>query len=142
MFFIKHLRILFAIGINQSATLGLGEGEFPGVRVKIYENQIAGCNLLGGDQIRDWVDEEALNRALQVTGAVFEVNAFIEKELLGFIRAFEYKLLARALHDASLHLSKLELENLFEVIFLEATKDNDLVDPVHELRRKLAFCCL
>src|SRR5262245_43952307 len=69
--------------------------------------------------------------------AIFEVDTFVQKELLCFIGAGEYELLAGAAHDAVLHLTKLEFENLFEVIFLEAPKNHHLVDTVHKLRGEL-----
>ena len=77
-----------------------------------------------------------------MAGAVLEVDALIQQELLCFVGALEDEFLAAPPHNAVLHLTELELEYLLEVILLETAEHDYFVDAVHELRRELALCGL
>src|SRR6266487_2412835 len=74
-----------------------------------------------------------------MAGAVLEVDALIQQELLGFVGTLEDELLPAPAHDAVLHLAELELEYLLEVILFETAEHDYFVDAVHELRREFAL---
>src|ERR1044072_3977072 len=71
--------------------------------------------------------------------AVLQLYALDEQKSLRFLRAGEDKLLARALHNAVLHLAKLKLKYLPEMMFLEAAEDDDLINTVHEFGREFSL---
>ena len=75
-----------------------------------------------------------------MAGAVLGVGAFIQQEALDPGGATEDKLaVAGRLQDALLHHPQLDFQDTLQVLGLEHLEDHDLVDAVHELRRKLAL---
>src|SRR5438876_5082098 len=65
------------------------------------------------------------------------VDPFAQQHLPGSVRAVEEKLRARRAHDSILYGLELQVENLPQIVLLQAPEDDYVVDPVHELRRKL-----
>src|SRR5689334_24818009 len=77
-----------------------------------------------------------------MTRPVFEIDALIQKELLGFIGALEDEFFPGSLHYPVLDLAELEFENLLQVILLQASEHHHLVYSIHELGREFPFCRL
>src|SRR6266481_3190219 len=65
------------------------------------------------------------------------VDPFAQQHLFGSVRAVEEKLRARRAHDSILYGLELQVENLPQIVLLQAPEDDYVVDPVHELGRKL-----
>src|SRR6267142_2380819 len=65
------------------------------------------------------------------------VDPFAQQHLPGSVRAVEEKLRARRAHDSILYGLELQVENLPQIVLLQAPEDDYVVDPVHELGRKL-----
>lgn len=79
------------------------------VRVPPDEHQVTEPNLPRRDQIRKWVNEEALYGAFQVPRTIFVVNTLIKQHVLRFGRALEYELRAGGKHDAILHCLQFQI---------------------------------
>src|SRR3989442_11260094 len=65
------------------------------------------------------------------------VDPFAQQHLPGSVRAVEEKLRARRAHDSILYGLEPQVENLPQIVLLQAPEDDYVVDPVHELGRKL-----
>src|SRR5437773_10349240 len=65
------------------------------------------------------------------------VDPFAQQQLPGSVRAVEEKLRARRAHDSILYGLELQVENLPQIVLLQAPEDDYVVDPVHEVGRKL-----
>src|SRR5208283_118992 len=80
-----------------------------------------------------------LDGPLQVPCAILHICSLTYQELFYRGRAAEYELaVAGGLKNALLYHSKLDFEDLFQVFLSQRAEDHDLVDAVHEFRRKLA----
>src|SRR5215475_1112213 len=123
---------------NARTVEALRKSEFSGLRIEIDVDQIAKHHLFAGYQIRQRQNQQALNRALQMPGAVSAVQAFPQQDFLGPLRTLEYELGSGKIHDSLLHCIELKIKDLPQMTFLQRTKDHHLVDAVHEFRRKLA----
>ena len=47
----------------------------------VHRNHVSQAYLLGGKQIRDWVNESALDGAFQVARSVFQIRTFAKQKL-------------------------------------------------------------
>src|SRR5262249_45920467 len=131
--------VLMILLVDQRAAGVFRKDEFADlVRIIDYQ-QVAHPHLIGRDEVRQRIDQKALDGAFQVPGAVFEINPLFEQEIFRRLRAFEDELLARPLGDSSLNRPQFDLQNLGQVIAVQAAEDHDLIDPVHEFRREFTL---
>src|SRR5438552_18081918 len=107
---------------NQSATGLLREKQLAGAGIEADVYQINQSDLSGRHQVRQWINQKALDGPLQMPGAVLIVDAFVQQHVLRRIRTLKNKLGPGGHHDAVLHALQLEIENLAQVMFLERTK--------------------
>jgi hypothetical protein len=75
----------FSTGSQHQCALGFfGEDQLFVFRVIVHVEQVAGADLLCGDQAGNGVDQKPLDGALEMPRPVFQVNSFVEQEALGF----------------------------------------------------------
>jgi hypothetical protein len=74
-----------------------------------------------------------------VAGAVFEIDPLFEQEIFRRLCAFEDELFAGPVGDSPLNRPQFDLQNLGQVVAVQAAKDYDLIDPVHEFRREFTL---
>src|SRR5271165_4445509 len=109
------------------------------VTIAVDADEVSQLHLPGCDQVRQRENNMTLDGPLQVTSAILHVGPLADQELLYRSRAAEYELvIAGGLQNALLQHSQLDLEDLFQVFGAQGAEDHDLVDAVHELRRKLS----
>src|SRR4051812_37988321 len=77
-----------------------------------------------------------------MTSAVLQIDSFTKKQILCFRRTLEYELGTCGGHNPVLYGLELKFQNLPQMVFLQRAEDDDLVDPIHELGRKLATSSL
>src|SRR5579875_2469677 len=76
-----------------------------------------------------------------MASAVFYVGSFGQKEVFPGVRyRKDERLLRWRQEDTLLHLTQFEIEDASQFRFAERFKNDDLVDAVHELGRKLPAC--
>ena len=110
-----------------------------GFGVEIDIDAIAAAHLIGGDQIRHGLHQQALDGALQMPGAVLQVGAFVQQEILGFVGGLEHeRFLGRGVEDPLLDHVQFDVQDLSQFVRAERPEGDDLVQPVDELRRELA----
>src|SRR5205809_2311473 len=88
----------------------LREGQLVTVEADLH--QITETYLSGSYEIRQRVDQKALDGTFQVSRAVLVIDTFLQQHVLCFVGALEYKLGPGGHHDAILHGLQLEIENL------------------------------
>ena len=66
------------------------------------------------------------------------LDDFVEQHVLRFRRALKNELRAGRKHDPILHSLQFEIEDRAEVMFLQRTEHDNLVDAIHELWRELS----
>src|SRR5262249_33340801 len=95
------------------------EGKAVLALVPVDANQIAEMNLLGGQQIRQRIDNVAFNGALQMACAVALIGAFLKQEILTLVGDAEKELALGGLKHTLLHLAKFDVENFFKLLALQ-----------------------
>ena len=68
-------------GVNGHVLSLPDEGQAAEIGVVVDVNEISAPNLIGSDQIRQWVDQSAIDGALQMACAVFQIGAFAQEEV-------------------------------------------------------------
>jgi hypothetical protein len=103
-----------------------------------HADAIAPVNLPAGDQVRQWLYEQALDSALQVPRAVPEIGALLQQELPGGLGNIHPERLAGASSlNTPLHHLKLNVNDPAQFLCTERFEDHDIVQTVDELRCKL-----
>ena len=69
-------------------------------------------NLLGGEQVRHWIDHMALDGSFQVARPIPLIRAFLQKKIAAWLGHAEEKLPFGRFQYAVLHLGQFNLENL------------------------------
>lgn len=100
-----------------------------------HANGITAPDLSGRDQIREWLNEQALDGALQMTSSVSEIRTVCQQVLSGAVRNRNGERFARRV-DAFLNHSELDVNYPVQFIAPERFEDHDLVQTVHKLRRE------
>src|SRR5712664_1739469 len=96
-------------------------------------------NLAAGHQVRQWLYEEALDRALQVPRAIPEISSLHQQELPGGIGDINQERFACGSSlDTLLHHLKLNINDPAQFLITQRFEDYDLVQAVDELRRELS----
>ena len=111
-----------------------GKGQAFLLFVVVDANQIAQMNLFGRQQVRQWVDDVALNRALQVTRTVPLISSLLQQEVASRTRHAELELSPRRFQYPLLNLAQFDFEHFFKLRSLQRMKHYHFVQPVHELR--------
>jgi len=113
-----------------------------GPRVVAHADAIAPVNLPAGDQVRQRLYEQALDRALQVPRAIPGIGSLHQQKLPGGIRDINQEGLAGGSGlDTLLDHFKLNINDLAQFLFTEGFEDDDVVQTVDELRRELSTSC-
>ncbi len=77
----------------------------------------------------------AFDGALQVPSSGLRVRTFPEQKRAGAWGALENKLtIPGSRHDPPLDPGQLDIQDLLEMVLLQRSEGNNLVDAVHELR--------
>ena len=106
----------------------------------VYANEVSEPYLPRGNEISQRKNQMPFDRALQVTGSVFWIGAFVQQETLHLVGAVEDELIGGRRHqDALLHAPEFDVKDLLQVVAPERAEDDHLVDAVQELRRELAL---
>src|SRR5207237_4466367 len=110
-----------------------------GPRVVAHADAIAAVNLAAGQQVRQGLYKQALDRALQVPRAIPEIGAFHQQELPGGVGDVnqERSACSSALDTLLDHL-QLNINDPAQFLSTERFEDHDVVQTVDELRRKLS----
>src|ERR1700756_1751123 len=107
----------------------------------INQKHITRAHLCRGQQPRKWADKIALDGTFQVARSVPLIGPLFEQELPPFGRYSEQEGSRCQIQDALLHLPEFDFQYFFQFIPLQWVKDDQLVQPVDELRRELASGC-
>src|SRR4030095_4952425 len=84
------------------------------------------------------MDKKALNGSLDVARPVPEIETFSEKHVLSRVGVLQDKFRSHRMHDAVLYGLQFQIDNLLQVILLQRSVHDHLIDAVHKLRRKLS----
>src|SRR5712691_4586346 len=104
-----------------------------------YANIIAALDLSRGDEIRQRLDQQALNGALQVARSVSGIDAFSQQEIpTAFCDVDREWSASGSGLNAPLHRIQLNVDNSAQLIIAQRLKHYDLVQTVDELRGKLS----
>src|SRR3954464_7606433 len=87
------------------------------------------------------MNQEGLNRALQVSSPVFHIGAFREQVALAGLGNSENEgLFSGGEHDALLYLSEFQIQDPAQFVLSQRLKDYRLIYSVHELGREFTPC--
>src|SRR6266404_7256 len=101
-------------------------------------NLIMGPNLTGRHQIGQRLYEQALDRALQRTGAISEIGPLGEQKSASTVRQIDIEtLVPRGAIDALPHQTELNIDDPVQFLFAQGFKNYDLVQSIDEFRREL-----
>ncbi len=103
----------------------------PWVGATVDKDRRALGQLATEDEVRKRVLDQALDRAEQRPGAHRRVVALLDEELLRLLRELDRCAVHRHLIAQPLHL---DVDDAEDLVLLELVEDDDLVDPVQELR--------
>src|SRR6266436_500269 len=73
---------------------------------------------------------------------VLVVDPFSKQTLFGSCRALKDERCFNREHDPILNRTEFQFENLSNMLVLQRAEDDDLIYPVHKLRRELTSCSL
>src|SRR6185369_6218400 len=86
--------------------------------------------------------EMPFNCPLQMPSTIFHVCTFAKQEFLGFVGATEDELaLGLRRHNSRLNFVEFNIQDLSHIGSSQCAKYHDLIQPVHEFRRKLSLGC-
>lgn len=125
------VRLALVLGHDQLTGL-FGEIQHLGLVVIVDHHEVAGLDLFGRDEVRQRIDQKTLDRPLEVPGTVFQIDTLAEQVFLGRVGTLKDEFRACRFGNAVLHGLKLDVEDLPQVMFLEAAKHDDLIDAVHK----------
>ena len=91
-------------------------------------------NLLGCQQVRQWIHHVAFDGALEVPCAVALVRAFLQEELAAGVGHAEQELTLGGFQNALLHLAQLDFEHPLKLLTSQRMKHHHFIEPVHEFR--------
>src|SRR5439155_5943943 len=101
-------------------------------------DEIPETDLTGGDQVGHREYQVTFDGALQVSGAVARIGAFVQQEVFYLLRARKDELVGGGGHqDSLLHHAELDFQYLFQMLRTQGLEDHDLVNAVHELGGEL-----
>src|SRR5258706_983732 len=109
--------------------------------IPVDADEVAQVDLLGGQQVCQWINHVALDGTLEVPRTVALVCAFLQEEVPARIRHAEQKLPLGSLQNSLLNLAQLDFEHALELLAPQRVKHHHLVEAIHEFRRKLAAGC-
>src|SRR5690625_3698243 len=98
------------------------------------DDRFPGFEISPENRFRKRIFQIALDCSAKRPRTVFHVITFVDQEQLGIFANVENDLL---LGEALRNLVDFEFDNLHEVIAIERTENNDLIDPVEELGLKV-----
>ena len=119
-------------GGDEGAFALANEGQFLVLAVPIDADQVADAHLLRGQQVRQRVDDIALDGALQMACTVALVRAFLQKEIAARVGDAKEEFSVGGVQDALLDHAQLDVEDLLELLALQRVEDDQLVQAVHE----------
>jgi len=100
--------------------------------IPIDADHVANMYLIRGKQIGKRRDNMALNGPLEMPRTIALVRTFLEQEFPTRTCYPKEKLPFSSFQYSLLDLTQLDLQNLFQVIPPQGTKNNHLVQAVHE----------
>src|SRR5258708_8386632 len=104
-----------------------------------YANIIAAPDLSRGDQIRQGLDQKALNCTLQVARSISGIDPFCQQEIPGAFSDVDREWSASGSGlNAPLHRIQFNVDNSAQLLIAQRLKHYDLVQTVDELRCKLS----
>ena len=107
-----------------------------------HTDAIAAMNLATGHQVRQWLYEQPLDRALQVPRAIPEIGTLHQQKLPGGIGDINHeRFVCGSSLDTLLHDLKLNINDPAHFLSTERFEDDDVVQTVDELRRELSTSC-
>jgi hypothetical protein len=96
-------------------------------------------NLAAGHQVRQWLNEQALDCALQVARAIPEIRALHQQKVPGAIGDIYQEGFARGSTIYTLlHYNELNINNPAQLLGAQRFLDNDLVQTINEFGRELS----
>src|SRR6267154_1524862 len=109
--------------------------------IPVDANQVTQVDLLGGQQVCQWINHVALDGALEVPRTVALVCAFLQEEVPARIRHAEQELPLGSRQNSLLNLAQLDFEHPLKLLAPQRMKHHHFVEAIHEFRRKLAAGC-
>ena len=106
-------------------------------------NPIMVLNLAACHQIRERMNQQSFDSALEGAGAISEIDALGQEELPGTTRHIYEKRLTGASHlDALLNAFEIDINDSVWFLIAESPEHDDFVQTIEKLRRELAARCL
>ena len=103
--------------------------------IPIHSDAVSLAYLAGCDQTANRLDQEALDRPLQMARAVFHVGAFTQQEIFGWAAYFNDEgTLGRSPEDAPLNHLQLDVEYSLKLAGAKRPERYDPVNTVDEFR--------
>src|ERR1043166_8450243 len=104
-----------------------------------YSNGIAPVNLSRRHEIRERLDQMALDGPFQVASAISHIGALLQQEFLGFFREVNQEWLAcGGVRNTLLQHSQLDVYDPAQFFLAQRLKHHDLIQAVHEFRCELS----
>ena len=123
----KHLNLRVSVSPEKNE-LGI-------VRSHVYLDGVSAAELSGRHQTRKREYNVAFHSSFEVTRTIGRVRALLDQKGSGGIRVVQDKCIpGRRSDNTVLNLGEFKAQNLLELILRESLEDNNLVDPIHELR--------
>src|SRR5207244_5874977 len=79
-------------------------------RIELHAHPVPAANLLTGHQVRKRADQFALDGALQMSGAIFQVGSFVQQKVFGRLAQRKKESRSHRAEDALLQQAQLQGE--------------------------------
>ena len=105
-------------------------------------NPIMVLNLAACHQIRERMDDQTFDGALERAGAISEIDTLSEQELPGTVgHIYKKRLTLASRLDALLHAFELDINDFVEFLTAQSPEHHDFVQTIKKLRRELTARC-